>query len=386
MSDLYLGRGVGFDRGDYLDFINLVFGFNGNDRDFLKLLPGLYKEQYDPCYNNFVAAENGKLRAAIGVYPRKFSVMGEELLSHGIGNVAVHPYHRGKGYMKTLMNMALDDMIDAGADFSDLGGQRQRYQYFGYDNAGCARVFSINRTNIRHNFPDAPETAVYFHEIDETSPYLDDIHALYSSRTVHTVRPRAALYDILCAGYDRPCVILSREDNRFCGFFTGALGGLALTDNGLFCDVVREYLKFHNDVDIHLAPYDTDLIPICHRIGAGCRITSNVKIAVFRFGRMLSAYLALKAATEGLVDGVRQYTITGINAGHGKTRDESFRICVENGKSDISAIHVDEPVTVLPYMDALAYFFGLAAPERISDPTASQWFPLPVQIDGCDHV
>ena len=70
-------------RDDYLDFINLVFGFNGRDPDFLKMYPNLYKAEYDPCYNNFVATEDGKLRAAIGVYPRTFSVMGEVLLSHG---------------------------------------------------------------------------------------------------------------------------------------------------------------------------------------------------------------------------------------------------------------------------------------------------------------
>ena len=92
MSELYFGRGNASMRDDYLDFINLVFGFNGVSPDFLKMYPNLYKAEYDPCYNNFVATEDGKLRAAIGVYPRTFSVMGEVLLSHGIGNVAVHPY------------------------------------------------------------------------------------------------------------------------------------------------------------------------------------------------------------------------------------------------------------------------------------------------------
>ncbi|MBR5220360.1 MAG: GNAT family N-acetyltransferase, partial [Clostridia bacterium] len=91
MSEMYFGRGNASMRDDYLDFINLVFGFNGNERDFMKILPNLYKEEYDPCYNNFIALEDGKFRAAIGVYPRSFSVMGETLVSHGIGNVAVHP-------------------------------------------------------------------------------------------------------------------------------------------------------------------------------------------------------------------------------------------------------------------------------------------------------
>ena len=43
---IYKGRGTADMRDDYLDFINLVFGFNGHDKDFLKLLPKLYKEEY----------------------------------------------------------------------------------------------------------------------------------------------------------------------------------------------------------------------------------------------------------------------------------------------------------------------------------------------------
>ena len=71
MSEIYKGRGNASMRDDFLDFINLVFGFNGDDEDFLKLLPKLYKEQYQPCENNYVVTEDGKLKAAIGVFPRK---------------------------------------------------------------------------------------------------------------------------------------------------------------------------------------------------------------------------------------------------------------------------------------------------------------------------
>jgi len=34
MGELYFGRGNASQRDDYLDFINLVFGFNGNEKAF----------------------------------------------------------------------------------------------------------------------------------------------------------------------------------------------------------------------------------------------------------------------------------------------------------------------------------------------------------------
>ena len=58
---IYKGRGSAEMRDDYIDFINYVFGFNGNSSDFPKLLPKLYKPEYHPCENNYVVTENGKL-------------------------------------------------------------------------------------------------------------------------------------------------------------------------------------------------------------------------------------------------------------------------------------------------------------------------------------
>ena len=382
MGELYFGRGNASQRDDYLDFINLVFGFDGDEEDFLKLLPNLYKEEYDPCYNNFIATEDGKFRAAIGVYPRTFSVMGETLLSHGIGNVAVHPYHRGKGYMKKLMNMALDDMIAAGADFSDLGGQRQRYQYFGFDNAGCNRIFSIGQTNLRHCFQNDEAPSVYLKQIFEGDPILDDVFALYEQKIVHTCRKREYLYDTMKEVY----VVLRKEDDSFRGFCGGGLSGLTLVSADDFYDTLRAYLEHNDHVDIHLPPYETELIALAHRICGSCRINSAVKIAVFRFRRVLGAYLRLKAATEGLVDGVRQYTVEGVRGIGGTPHAESFRIVVKNNTVTLSDIDETAPVTILPYREAIPFFFDLIAPLRCCDPVASQWFPLPVNIDGCDHV
>ena len=130
MSEIYKGRGNSAMHADFIDFINYVFGFNGNNQEFIKLLPKLYKPEYLPCENNYVVTEDGKLKAAIGVFPRKLDVMGTVLKVDGVGNVAVHPYSRSKGYMRELLHTAVDEMIASGTDMSDLGGLRQRYGYF----------------------------------------------------------------------------------------------------------------------------------------------------------------------------------------------------------------------------------------------------------------
>ena len=46
---IYKGRGKAEMRDEFLDFINLVFGFNGNDKDFLKTPPSCTKRSMPPA-------------------------------------------------------------------------------------------------------------------------------------------------------------------------------------------------------------------------------------------------------------------------------------------------------------------------------------------------
>ena len=64
--------------------------------------------------------------------PLSLLVAGKPLRAAGIGTVSVHPYARGEGHMKKLMHMTLEECRENGADLAMLGGQRQRYEYFGF--------------------------------------------------------------------------------------------------------------------------------------------------------------------------------------------------------------------------------------------------------------
>ena len=101
MMQIYKGIGTDHcDHEDLIDFLNYVFGMNGFDSGFYRLLPKLYRPAFRPEDHNIIVTEDGKLRAAVGSYPIALSGAGHELSAAGIGNVAAHPFHRGKGYMK----------------------------------------------------------------------------------------------------------------------------------------------------------------------------------------------------------------------------------------------------------------------------------------------
>ena len=119
-KNIYAGRGNASMYDDYLDFINFVFGFNGRERDFPKLLPKLYGREDDPAASSYVVTEGGKLKAAVGAFDHELVVCGRALKCRSIGNVAAHPYDKSRGFMRRLMHMAVEDMVKDGVVLSTL--------------------------------------------------------------------------------------------------------------------------------------------------------------------------------------------------------------------------------------------------------------------------
>ncbi len=375
---LYIGRGTPDMREELLDFLNLAFGMNGNERDLLKWLPKLYNEENDPCGHNYVVTENGKIRAAVGVYPRKLHVLDETLTTYGVGNVAVHPYHRSKGYMKLLMNRAVEDMIEDGADLSDLGGRRQRYQYFSYESGGSNVNFHFDTYSMRHCFGDAPMREIRFEPVtDPASPWLEPIRRLHDGRPLHMERPADRFFDIASSWGERLTAI--REGDRFIGYCVSALRELTLTDEADFADVLRCYTAEHGSLDLGLPLYETGMIRTAHKLCASYSMGTDKYFSLFRFRKVVSAFMKLKASRIPLLDGSLTVQVEG-RAGR-----EVFRIKVQNGVPSVTDAE-EEPRVILEHKEAELFFFGLLSPVRTEYPIAAAWFPLPIRIEYADQV
>lgn len=378
---IYKGRGTGMDREDYLDFINYVFGFNGNDEDFLKLLPKLYKTEYQPCENSYVVTEDGKYKAAIGVFVREQNVCGETLSVHGIGNVAVHPYARSRGYMRELMHMAIDDMIVSGADYSDLGGRRQRYGYFSYESAEPMWEFTMDQTNARHCFRDLPLRTIAFREItDPDDPVIEKMVALHEKQPLYMKRGRAAFLDI-CRSWNRKLYAITDGQYGFVGYRIGEMDELILTDESDLYAVLRAYLENHDEMHLTVPLYHTDRITALSRICEHSSFRDGARCTVFHFEKVVRAFLSLKAQSLPHTMGDGALTVLV----HGIAGDEQFTVAMRGGVPTVEKTD-RTPDMVLDHREAVAFFFGAISPERMKHTCAAAWFPLPMYVDSADHV
>ncbi len=378
---IYKGRGTPEMYDDLMDFLNYVFGFNGNNTDFKKLLPKLYNKEYDPTYCNYVVTENGKLKAAIGAYDSVVSIAGKTLTCRGIGNVAVHPYSRSMGYMKDCMNMALEGMVHDGIDFSILGGQRQRYGYWGYEYGGLSYICTINSTNLRHAFSEVPFEDLEIVPVGKAdTELLDAIYSLHLTRPIRTVRSREAFYDIGISGYSTIYAVLR---NKQCiAYYISDLNELTLEDNSDFDAVIRSYVKKVGAAKLSIPMWNEELIRAASRICESSSLTNNYQYCILNYKNVIDALLPYQAKIHPECSGTCDLLI------HGYTGDCCLRLTVNHGEASVEEIALDTKGAIeLDKLEAVSFLLGMYSPKRTALPAAMHpLFPLPLNIDGADHV
>ena len=383
-NDIYYGRGTAEMFDDYMDFINYVFGFNGDSSDFKKLLPKLYKYEYEPAVSSYVAVEDGKLKSAIGAFDHDVSVCGKLVKTRGIGNVAVHPYARGKGYMKKLMNMALDDMENEGVALSVLGGRRQRYNFFSYDKLGQAVSMSFNGDNFRHTYGRDRKHTLTFKTLnagdDDTASKIKE---LSESHHFYAIREADKYFEIISSWHQKAYAAF--ENGEFVGY---AVGKGSDINELLVCEGqdIREFVcalydylgssSMHIKLPIFLQRYINDLYQLCESYS----IETAKSFSVLNYRTVIEAFIKLKATYTDLPDGV---LVLGIN---GRSRRENIMItvCGEN----IAVEYTDaEPEIELDHLDAMNLLFAPVCPRRERLPIhAKIWLPLPIYLYSSDAV
>lgn len=388
MSDTYtIERANKSEYTQLMDLLDTAFCFEKDEDKFLTLLPKLYKEEYKPWENNIVVRTDEGLKAATGLYYSTLNVLDEKLLIGGIGNVAVHPDSRGKGYMKDVMRECIADMKKRGADFSYLGGHRQRYQYFSYEYGGLIYIFHIAESNIRHVLGQNAKSRFTARELTaEDSEILNEIDLIHRKQPQYCERDKEAYFDILRSWRRIPFAVF--EGDEFKGYFIvsrdyGSVGEFDSKAPEDLTDVLLcafEHKKERRRLYVDVPPYRKDLLNLMHKISGGFDICHSCMYTIFNYKKVLRAYLKLKNSLQPLAEGKAVVLI------HGEAGDERLKLEINNGEVTVSETDEKEDIE-LSHLDALSVFTGLYSDRRAELPPAvASWFPLPLFIHGADNV
>ncbi len=369
------------DREDYVDFINYVFGMNGKDSSFIKLLPKLFKEGTDSASDTFFIKEGDRLAAAVGAFPIEFSILGEHLSVRGIGNVAVHPRDRSKGYMKDCMQAALDLMIEEGCAFSVLSGRRHRYNYFGYVKCGTPTGYEVTGKTLSYVLPAGYEPKLTMRTLKrEDDTALDQLSEIWHARPFHCTRPREMLYDILVSWQSTPIGFF--EGDRLVGWVVvkGDDVWECITDPCYIPDLLCLLSRRHWYLSYKIPDHDRDIADAIFPYAETASTQPELCFSILDYEKMLSLLLRLKSTYEPLCDGEIVVEI----AGYAKT--ERLKLSVSGGIPSVEATD-EAPALCLSHLAAMRTFFIDNAPEKRQLPAAVRsWLPLPIYIYHADNV
>lgn len=358
---------------DVTDFINYVFSNAHRPHDFKRLQPRVYGDNAKDFAYHFSAVQDGRFRANVALLHQRMHVLDAELNMGFVGNVSVHPYARGEGHMKRLMAMMLGHAQQHGLDLLVLGGQRQRYNYFGFEAAGTMLCYEITATNVRHCLGDADVSGIAFSDLTEERPdEVDFAFALAMTRKVRCERSRESFMDIMHMWDSNTRLI--RLDGEPVGYVMGAAREIMLTDESLLPRVIKALLPADGlkGVEIRVAPHETQRIQLLRRLCERCTVEPMEMIRVLNWQRVLEAYMKLKGSYVKLDDGCATVSIDG----------EPLTLTVENGA--VSVAPGSGPAQLeMTGVEAVGWAFGIES-ALCPDPHFGNWFPLPFPYSSAD--
>ena len=373
------------DYSEAIDFLDLVFSQAKKPHHFEKMLPRLAMP--DAMTHHFAIRRDGRIRAMLGVYPLETTIDGERFLFSTTGNVATHWRDTGKGYMSALLERAMTELHDIGADASRLGGHRQRYNRYGFETAGTSVSMSLTAHNVQGAAFAPLEIRPVAREDAETLALIRALHAR-SAMAVERGNDDS-LYRVLTAWEARPFAAFD-EEGRFSGYIVSAQGGESLAEleaetPDLAERMLLSWIKAHPEsgLSLTLPPWETETIARLSRRCQSLSLNPASQFKIISWARITNALCRVKSRMRPLIDG--EYVVDIPDEARFVLRVKSGAACCEE-----TALPAD---LTLDHLSATRLLFGPLPPEAVlpglsgkSGAMLSSLLPLPLSWNGQDRV
>ncbi len=376
----------GEDFEDAIDFMNLVFGAHG-PIDFAQLLPALYQPTDEHMGWNWAVREDGRIRAVVGSFPMQWHLGETTLEMAGIGGVSSHPRARGAGYMRQLMQHCVERMHEEKKQLSWLGGQRQRYGYFGYEKCGTEHSFSLDKTNLRHVY-GSETSSIHFRELQANDrTHIQGAIELHSAQPFRCLRASERFHSLLCSWHHRPHIALA-PDGRMIGYLVANQSGdlvselFAVEEGQPDLQIARAWVEKQsgNSVRFELEPWHR-LVPQLGQLAESFSTNATGNWQIFDWVSTLDALMKVRATMGPLVAGEVVIEIEGYGVLALQAEGESARCSASTKPVDL----------IVDAFTAHRLLCGPLPPSRVMAlPTAAavlgSWCPLPLAWTKQDGV
>lgn len=364
---------------EFEDFMRYVERAFGHSVDFFpRVYPHIYEATPEVCSWGYVVEENGKIVSHVGVYPIDVVTAGVRMTLGGIGAVSTAVEARGKGYMTQLLYHAIDEMRAKGYPASWLGGDRQRYNTFGWEHATLAYRLQFSRRSLDwHNVGPTPIEEVLPGEAE------DQIARWMTMPACHARRPRLSALlrkvDLRVWLADDGYAIAHGQERDHV-----QIAELVST-SGNEAGLLRAIIEWnHGDrATWEVSPWDEERLA---RVMPYVGFRTTGYSGLYRINDLTAVLQAAIPALERRAAAVRDFAVAVGIREHDRT--QAATLAVEDGSVTVAAgRHAAHYVELTPIHAARLFFGGPAIPETAQLPPALlALLPVPIYVPPLDHV
>ena len=372
---------------ELLDVLNRTFTRqNKREMDFLTELPRMWVRSDEYMGKHIGVFEDGKLCAVMGIYPLPVKICGISLQFATTGNVATLPEYEGRGYFSALFTFAMRELENGGYDAARLGGQRQRYERFGYEDCGQLFEFVFTEANRKKCFGN------YAEGVDLIPLQEQDTEALAFARTL----ANSKLFYVERYGNDKERDVFrcmhaknSKAYMAFCngkwiGYVCASSSGKvhelrAVTTDDFMKIVCRWQEYMGTPIAISIAPHMTEEMKRLFACAQDVTITAPYMFRIVQWERVCDALMKLANATRKLPEGERYLRIEGCGI---------YRFFVNRETAGCEKTDRAEYDFSIEQKKAGRLLFGPCDPVWMGDIPLllHAWFPLPLTWNFMDYV
>ena len=280
------------------------------------------------------------------------------------------------------MRMMMDDCASAGFDVLALSGQRQRYNYFGFDYAGVCAEYIVSRDSIRHTQNMVELDGYAMIEVQSNDdPLCGKCYELYEKGPVHGGRPgqrylqyaqswQSGLRAILKNGV----FIGSLTDNSWDG---KAIKEILLYDERELGAVLKLWFDCNPDAQstaIRVWPHEQERMRELNGICEKMNIIPGQMIKILNYENTIRAAMNLSSSYKELEDGRTTMRIDR----------ETICLSVRNGIASVekTGLNADRCFSGI---DAVRTLFSHSAMLDSGRDTLYNWLPLPWVMPSPDR-
>ena len=355
---------------------------------FPRILPKLY-QNIKTAPMHYIAVQDGKVVGVVGNFELPTMVAGEKLYVIGIGTVSTHPDHRGEGHMIRLMDDSVARAKSFGADYMVLGGDRQRYEHWGFETAGLNPEFVFDEHAFRHLYGKDADFGYRFVPFsEELKEELALAKKLRTSEQTYVLHEPDQEYNIYFSMGAKPYFIM--KDGTCTGSlmsFDGGktIGDLRTVNPSEIGKILNDYRKIFEVSELRVsrvAPDEEEMLAILSRISGESTISGCEMIRVLNYERTIRAFLRMKCVVNAVPD-------CEISAAF--DNGERLRIGVQDGEAFVEKLPETAPadVSFKRPEEAVNYFFGhmrFITDFGLGELPQAPFLPLPYYQPACDEI